>query len=110
MQDTYVAWFEDLSRTDVALVGGKNASLGEMVGALAQRGIRVPGGFATTAKAYRQYVAANDIEPVMRRWLDKLEAGAASLQQAGEAIRHAFLEGVFPAEIEAMISEAYDDL
>ena len=110
MQDTYIVWFEDLSRTDVPLVGGKNASLGEMVGALAQRGIRVPGGFATTAQAYRQYVAANDIEPVMRRWLDKLDAGAASLQHAGAAIRHAFLEGVFPADIEAMISEAYDDL
>lgn len=110
MPDALIAWFEDIGRGDVAMVGGKNASLGEMVGALSKRGIRVPGGFATTAQAYRHYIAANGIEPEMRRWIEALDAGRASLQVAGAAIRHAFLEGAFPPEIEAAIGEAYDAL
>ena len=61
MPDALIAWFEDIGRGDVAMVGGKNASLGEMVGALSKRGIRVPGGFATTAQAYRHYNSANGI-------------------------------------------------
>ncbi|MGH8746775.1 MAG: PEP/pyruvate-binding domain-containing protein, partial [Burkholderiales bacterium] len=48
--------------TDLDQVGGKNASLGEMIGGLAQAGIRVPGGFATTAQAYREFLAANDLD------------------------------------------------
>ena len=55
-----VMWFEDLSRGDVALVGGKNSSLGEMVRQLGKKGIKVPGGFATTADAYRAYLTANE--------------------------------------------------
>ena len=77
MPDALIAWFEDIGRGDVAMVGGKNASLGEMVGALSKRGIRVPGGFATTAQAYRHYIAANGIEPEMRRWIEALDAGRA---------------------------------
>jgi pyruvate, water dikinase len=50
-----VMWFENLSRGDVALVGGKNSSLGEMVQQLGKKGIKVPSGFATTADAYRAY-------------------------------------------------------
>ena len=52
-----ILWFEDLSRGDVALVGGKNSSLGEMVQQLGKKGIKVPGGFATTADAFRAYLA-----------------------------------------------------
>src|SRR5262249_9123217 len=54
----YIVRFEDLRMTDVGHVGGKNASLGEMIGNLAGRGIRVPGGFATTAAAYREFLGA----------------------------------------------------
>ena len=52
-----VAWLKDLRMTDLAQVGGKNASLGEMIGGLAAAGIRVPGGFATTAEAFREFLA-----------------------------------------------------
>ena len=58
-------WFEEISRGDVGLVGGKNASLGEMTGALKSRGIRVPGGFATTSDAFRSYLRANDLGAVI---------------------------------------------
>jgi pyruvate,water dikinase len=58
---TYVHWFEDLSSNDVALVGGKNASLGEMVRTLKKKGICVPDGFATTSQAYWEYLEANHL-------------------------------------------------
>jgi len=110
MSITHTIWFENLGRGDVPLVGGKNASLGEMVGALSSRGIKVPGGFATTADAYRDYVSANGLEPEMRRWLEALDAGQATLQETGAAIRQAFLEGAFPADLEASIVESYKEL
>lgn len=110
MSNVYIAWFEEIGQADVELVGGKNASLGEMVGALSRRGVRVPGGFATTADAYRAYVEENGIAPEIRRWIEALDKGRASLQEAGAAIRHAFLEGAFPAAIERAIGDAYDSL
>ncbi|WP_048885138.1 phosphoenolpyruvate synthase [Aurantiacibacter atlanticus] len=110
MSNTHTVWFEDIGRGDVPLVGGKNASLGEMVAALSRRGIKVPGGFATTADAYRYYVSANGIEPEMRRWLEALDTGHASLQETGAAVRQAFLEGVFPSDLEASIIESYTKL
>ena len=59
-----IVWFEHVGRSDVALVGGKNASLGEMVCSLGEKGIRVPPGFATTAGAYWNYVEANGLRRV----------------------------------------------
>ena len=59
MAQQYVAWFRDLRMTDVNEVGGKNASLGEMISQLAQSGVRVPGGFATTAFAFREFLKHN---------------------------------------------------
>ena len=53
MAENYVIWFENLRMTDVERVGGKNASLGEMISQLTEKGVRVPGGFATTAEAWR---------------------------------------------------------
>ena len=60
-----VIWFEETGRQDVALVGGKNASLGEMVGQLGAKGVKVPPGFATTAEAYWQYVRENGLQRVV---------------------------------------------
>ena len=57
-----VAWLKDLRMADLERVGGKNASLGEMMNALAAAGIRVPGGFATTAQAFREFLSANGLE------------------------------------------------
>jgi pyruvate,water dikinase len=105
-----VAWFEDLTRGDVARVGGKNASLGEMVRNLGARGVSVPPGFATTADDYWEYVRANGLEEVIRSTLGELESGKASLREAGEAIRRAFLRGDWPEQIASEIRTAYAEL
>ena len=66
MAQPEVLWFEDITIADVPSVGSKNASRGEMVRELGKSGVRVPAGFATTAGAYRSFLAANRIEPAMR--------------------------------------------
>ncbi|GIK83277.1 MAG: phosphoenolpyruvate synthase [Alphaproteobacteria bacterium] len=103
----YVAWFAQLGSGDIGRVGGKNASLGELVRALKTEGVHVPDGFATTADAYREYVAANGIEAGLRERLGALERGSASLHETGEAIRRLFLDGEFPARIAEAIRDAY---
>ncbi|MGB2891960.1 MAG: PEP/pyruvate-binding domain-containing protein, partial [Albidovulum sp.] len=70
-------WFDKVARGDVALVGGKNASLGEMTVALAPKGIRVPEGFATTSGAFRAFLAANRLDAVIRERLAAFAAGRA---------------------------------
>ena len=67
----YTAWLKDLRMADLDQVGGKNASLGEMIGGLAAAGILVPGGFATTAQAYREFLAANGLD---RRIAERLKS------------------------------------
>ena len=68
-----VIWFEELTRKDVSIVGGKNASLGEMIRELTDLGIKVPPGFATTADAFRRYVAHNKLDAFLDEHLLKLE-------------------------------------
>lgn len=105
-----VMWFEDLSRGDVALVGGKNSSLGEMVRQLGRKGIKVPGGFATTADAYRTYLTANGldsrIDDAIRRWQDH----RITLHEAGAQVRAMMLQGEFPDEIRHDILYCYQEL
>ena len=102
-----VIWFEHLRREDVAKVGGKNASLGEMVAQLGAEGIKVPAGFATTAHVYWQFVRANGLQEEISRRLNELEAGKASLQETGQAIRSAFLRADWPNDLAEAISGAY---
>ena len=105
--DQIIRWFETLSRDDVALVGGKNASLGEMIGALAEKDIRVPPGFATTACAYREYISVNDLGEVLTTELAKYHQGRSTLSQTGSAIRAAILGGDWPPDIAKAILVAY---
>ena len=106
----YVQWFDDLARTDVPRVGGKNASLGEMVRNLGQKGVRVPPGFATTSSAYWRYVEANGLQTVLAEFFATLEAGHASLAEIGAAIRKKFLRGYWPQDIVAAIQAGYREL
>src|SRR5690606_19881639 len=88
-------------------VGGKNASLGEMVQTLAPAGIKVPPGFATTADAYWHYVEANNLKQRITALLAEWEAGRASLAETGREIRSLFLKGEWPSAIAAEIAAAY---
>jgi pyruvate,water dikinase len=105
-----VLWFEETNRADVARVGGKNSSLGEMVRALSAKGVRVPPGFATTADAYWHFVDANHLRARVAELLAQLSAGKATLAATGQAIRAAFLGGQWPADTAAEIVAAYRDL
>ncbi len=107
---THVVWFEKLRRGDVAQVGGKNSSLGEMVQTLSSKGVSVPPGFATTADAYWNYIKANNLHQVIADLLGKLAAGSATLAETGTAVRAAFLHGKWPKETENAIKTAYREL
>jgi len=103
-------WFDQVGMSDVPRVGGKNASLGEMIRSLGGEGIRVPDGFATTASAYRRYVAENGIEPVLRERLALFRSGGASLRETGDALRELFLGGSFPQSTADAVVQAYREL
>ncbi|MDO9318328.1 MAG: phosphoenolpyruvate synthase [Gammaproteobacteria bacterium] len=103
----HVIPFENLGRADVPRVGGKNASLGEMVAHLAAQGVPVPPGFATTADAYWQYVDANGLRKPMADAIAELRAGHATLAETGSLLRRAFLGGQWPAETAAAIRTHY---
>ena len=105
-----VIWFEKLGRGDVAQVGGKNASLGEMVQPLSPKGIRVPPGFATTAGAYWDYVEANDLGGEIGALLAQLAEGRATLAETGREIRALILRGEWPEDAAAAIAQAYREL
>ncbi|MGJ3247884.1 MAG: phosphoenolpyruvate synthase [Elainellaceae cyanobacterium] len=106
----YVRWFEQLGVHDVEDVGGKNASLGEMIRALKDEGVRVPDGFATTADAYWTYIETHDVKAQIQSHLDQLESGKKSLAQVGKAIRRLFLQTPFPDELSQSICDAYREL
>jgi len=107
---TNVILFEQVGRGDVARVGGKNASLGEMVRNLAKHGVRVPPGFATTARAYWRFVEANGLREIIASALDDSANGGASLAESGSMIRRAFLRGSWPKDISDAIASSYRGL
>jgi pyruvate,water dikinase len=103
--------FSELRARDVALVGGKNASLGEMISELAHAGVRVPDGFATTAHAYREFLSQNGLDRRISERLRGLDIGSVSaLSEAGEEIRRWILAQPFPASLKEGISNAYGKL
>jgi len=108
--DDYIRWFEDLSADDVPAVGGKNASLGEMIGALREKGVAVPGGFATTARAYREFLASNDLAARIETELAQWQQEEQSLADTGKSIRRLFRRARFPDQLAAAIRDAYDVL
>ena len=105
-----IAWLEEVSVSDVALVGGKNASLGEMVRELKDKGIRVPDGFATTASAYRTFLDENDLTDKIKSHLEDFRNKTKSLQETGKTVRHLILNANFPADLEDMIKDSYREL
>lgn len=109
--DNFVRWFTDVGIDDVPFVGGKNASLGEMVRELTSRGVRVPSGFATTADAYRRFLATSELDVLIRNSLCDLNTqDVESLQRRGREIRNAILAAPFSPELERAIKTAYQQL
>ena len=106
-----VVWYDALSMNDVDKVGGKNASLGEMVANLANAGVKVPNGYATTSYAFNQFLEFGGLNERIYRLLDTLDVDdVKALTQAGETIRKWVLEAPLSAELEQDIRDCYAKL
>ncbi len=103
--------FESLRMTDVEVVGGKNASLGEMISQLATAGVRVPGGFATTAHAFRRFLAHDGLDTRIQARLAQLNINdVRELAEAGAQIRQWIIDTPLPVDLEAQVRTAFDRL
>ena len=106
-----VVWFDHLGMADLALVGGKNASLGEMISNLSAAGVEVPNGFATTADAYREFLVQNALTTRISDALSGLDVdNIAALTEAGRAIRESFAAADLPQALEQAVRDAYAEL
>ncbi|MGP1354811.1 MAG: phosphoenolpyruvate synthase [Parasphingopyxis sp.] len=111
MTAALVREFSEIGLADIAEVGGKNASLGEMIGALGEKGVSVPQGFATTTEAYRLFVDGNGLAPMIAETLAELGSPSGSkLEKSARAIREAILAAPMPDPVAAAIREAYAGL
>lgn len=107
----YVLWYEQLGMQDVERVGGKNASLGEMISNLSGAGVSVPGGFATTAFAFNEFLESSGLNGKIHHLLDNLDVDdIAALNRAGQQIRDWVIEAPFQPELEQAIRVAYEKL
>ncbi|MGI0116386.1 phosphoenolpyruvate synthase [Zooshikella sp. RANM57] len=107
----YVIPFTQLGVNDIPLVGGKNASLGEMISALSNAGVKVPDGFATTADAYRDFLSQQGLDQRINAVLDQLDVDdVQALAKAGRNIRQWIIDTPFPPEFQATLEEAITTL
>ncbi|HEX6995508.1 MAG TPA: phosphoenolpyruvate synthase [Gammaproteobacteria bacterium] len=105
-----IRWFTELGREDTAIVGGKNSSLGEMIGKLEAAGINVPGGFATTADAYWEFLEANSLTGRLTEKLAELDETGSNVSEVGEAVRRMMLDAELPALLADAITRAYREM
>ncbi|TPV60957.1 phosphoenolpyruvate synthase [Aestuariibacter sp. GS-14] len=107
----YVLWYQELGMHDVNRVGGKNASLGEMISNLANAGVQVPGGFATTAYAFNEFLEQSGLEAKIHEVLDALDVDDVSaLAEAGKNIRQWIIDTPFQPKLEEEIKSAFSAL
>ena len=107
----YIVALNEVGMSDVDSVGGKNASLGEMIGQLANAGIRVPGGFATTAQAYREFLAQDGLKQRIDACIGSLDVDdVEALARVGAQVRSWILQTPLPRELADQIGHAYDEL
>ena len=110
-EQALVLWFEEVGISDIPLVGGKNASLGEMIQELTPKGVSVPNGFATTAYAYRYFVKSAGLEIKLRELFSDLDVeDVNNLRQRGKKARALILETPFPEDLNAAIVSAYEKM
>lgn len=106
----WVLNLREVGLKDIPRVGGKNASLGELIRELAGSGVRVPPGFAVTAEAYSAFLDHNNLRPTLAALLNDYAAGRRSLAMTGRGLRQAMIQGTLPAEIADSICAAYRQL
>jgi pyruvate, water dikinase len=107
----YIQWFDQIGIDDVPLVGGKNASLGEMYRKLASAGVKVPNGFAITAEAYRYFLRETGVDAQIKDILRELDTGdIENLRSRGTSVRHSIMSAEIPADLEQAIADAYAEL
>lgn len=107
----YIKWFSEISMDDLPLVGGKNASLGEMFQTLTPKGINVPDGFAITVDAYWEVLEHNDLRDRIKEFLEGLDtADTEDLAVRGKKVRDLIYYSDFPAQLEEEIRESYEEL
>lgn len=110
-EQPWVVWFDQIQLTDIALVGGKNASLGEMIRNLSAQGIKVPDGFAITTVAYDQFMAANGLDQKLCCVFADLDtSNIESLNQYSSLAQSLILEAAFPTSLEGEIRRTYRQL
>lgn len=104
----YIRRLDSLKLEDIPLVGGKNASLGEMIGSLKVLGVKVPEGFAVTAEGYRAFIAHNDFEPRIRHFFEGVDvSNIEALNACGDSIRSLMLTGEMPELLKTEIRDSY---
>ncbi|MBA3900761.1 MAG: phosphoenolpyruvate synthase [Bacteroidetes bacterium] len=107
----YIKFFSEINNRDTAEVGGKNASLGEMISKLGPKGIRIPAGFATTAQAYWDFLEHNGLRKKISDLMDKLDKKEfTNLNHLGKQARDLILKGNFPGQLAESIKNAYHEL
>ncbi|HIE33616.1 MAG TPA: phosphoenolpyruvate synthase, partial [Candidatus Altiarchaeales archaeon] len=107
----FILWFDELVIDDVPLVGGKNASLGEMIRELGKKGVKVPNGFAVTAYAYKYLIEKAGIGDKIREILSDLDThNIRNLKERGKKIRDLIENAKLPEELEKAIVDAYNDM
>jgi len=108
---TFIKWFADITIADIPIVGGKNASLGEMVRELAGQGVRVPDGFAVTADAFHYFIREAHLDEFIRATLADLDThDMANLSQRGHAVRQAIRSATLPSDLQEQIAASYRQL
>ncbi len=110
MNENYIVWFSDEGSSEIAQLGGKNASLGEMTRNMSAKGIPVPDGFAITAKAYWAFIAANQIKDRISTCLGDIKGKKLSLEAGAKQIRELIARAEFPAAMADAITRAYRKL
>ncbi len=107
----FIKWFADITIDDVPMVGGKNASLGEMVRELTAKGVKVPDGFAITADAFRHFIRVAGIDESIRATLADLDTrNMVNLSTRGQSVRQAILNATLPVDLQELITTAYREL
>ena len=106
-----ILWFKEIDKKDLSLVGGKNASLGEMFSELNKKGVNIPDGFSITTKVYWEFLKENKIENELKELFDNFDPNSIkNLRETGKRARDLFMKGDFPEKTKEEIVNAYQEL